>query len=72
MTSNFGAKPCFLSSLRISRSAARPSHRGETRTSRFRDNGNSPLWRRSKPGRCESFAFAFTGNLPDRLYGLTN
>ena len=31
VTSNFGAKPCFLSSLRISRSAARLSRRRWTR-----------------------------------------
>jgi hypothetical protein len=30
VTSNFGAKPCFLSSLRISRRAARMSRRGWT------------------------------------------
>jgi hypothetical protein len=39
LTSNFGTKRCFLSSLRISRSAARVSRRRWTRMSR-----TSPSW----------------------------
>ena len=54
VTSNFGAKPCFLRSLRISRSAARPSRRRWTSMSSTsprdpRHVGDTSACRRSAP-----------------------
>jgi hypothetical protein len=55
VTSNFGANPCFLRSLRISRNAARLSRRRCTSMSR-----TSPSW---STARQRYYRFAGTGML---------